>query len=201
LTKVGVFLVLFGFLAPAEGAEARELPVRRRSPRAEARLDLLGASVVVDYGRPALKGRPGFGGLAPWNEVWRFGDDESTRLVTDVPLTLGNLTLAPGSYALFLLPVEPGRFSLIVNRAVGRWGAFNYDPSQDVGRVSLRASPLERPLEQLSLAWEPTEERRGRLWIGWEGWVLGTDFSAGEAAPLAQAPPVAALPERQISER
>lgn len=190
-----------GFLLIAEIGQGRDLPVRRRSPRAEARLDLVGAAVAIDYGRPALRGRPGFGGLAPWNQVWRFGDDESTRLSSDVPLALGDLNLAAGSYALFLLPVEPERFLLIVNRAVGRWGAFNYDPAQDLGRLTLSAARLERPVEQLSLVWEPTEERRGRLWIGWEGWVLSTDFVAGEAAPMSPMSG-AALPEpRQTSER
>jgi hypothetical protein len=168
------------------------VPVRRRSPRSTITLELPRAQVSIDYGRPALAGRPGFGGVAPWNQVWRLGDDESTRLETDVPLRLGGVAIEPGAYALFLVPVDAGRFVLIINRAAGRWGAFNYDPALDVGRVELRVGRLERPLERLSLAWEPTADRgarEGRLWLGWESWVLATDFEAGESAPAEAAAP------------
>jgi hypothetical protein len=178
-------LALLGVVESALPAVARDVPVRRRSPRATIALDLPHAQVTIDYGRPALAGRLGFGGIAPWSQVWRLGDDESTRLQTDVPLRLGGVAIEPGAYALFLLPVEAGRFLLVINRAAERWGAFNYDPALDVGRVELRVGRLERQLERLSLAWEPTIDRggrRGRLWLGWETWVLSTDFEAGESA-------------------
>lgn len=166
---------------------ALQLPaaaVLRRSPRAQAALTLAGATVTVDYGRPALRGRVAFGALVPWGEVWRAGDDEATVLATDRPLRFGGLLLEPGRYALFVRPDVAGA-TLIFNREPDQWGAFNRNPALDVGAVPLVASSIATPIELFSLALEPVEAEAGRLWLGWENsvWMAPFTVVAAAAAP------------------
>jgi hypothetical protein len=162
---------------------ASEVPVARRSARAEAVLAPGGVAIArIDYGRPALNGRAIFGALVPWREIWRLGDDEATRLVTEVPLRLGGVTLVAGEYALFAEP-SPERWRLVINRVGRQWGAYNYDKKFDAGRTDLAVTTTEKPIENLSIVWEPTVAGEGRLWFGWEKTVLSVAVSWQPAPP------------------
>ncbi|MEZ4455622.1 MAG: DUF2911 domain-containing protein [Gemmatimonadales bacterium] len=41
-----------------------------------------GATVIIDYGRPSMRGRTIYGGLVPWDQVLT-GAESATTLVTD----------------------------------------------------------------------------------------------------------------------
>lgn len=169
---------------------ALQLPaaaVVRRSPRAQAALALAGATVSVDYGRPALRGRVVFGELVPWEEIWRAGDDEASVLATDRPLRFGGLLLEPGRYALFVRP-DPAGSTLIFNREPDQWGAFNRNPALDVGSVPLELSSIATPIELFSLALEPVEAEAGRLWLGWGNTVWMAPFTVVAAAATPATP-------------
>ena len=68
-----------------------------------------GKWVVVDYGRPLLRGRTNiFGASAEYGKVvsdgspvWRMGANDSTQLTTQVSLSIGGKTLKPGVYNAF----------------------------------------------------------------------------------------------------
>jgi hypothetical protein len=133
------------------------------SPHVRYEHDLAGTVVTIEYGRPALEGRP-LEALIPEGRVWRTGADEATVLRTPAALTLGPFALPPGSYSLYTIPA-PREWMLIVNRAVGQWGT-SYDPARDALRVPMTVRRLEQPVERLTIAIEP-RERGGELSISW----------------------------------
>jgi hypothetical protein len=120
------------------------------SPRETYRARVGDANIWVDYSRPAARGRPIWGGLVPWGDVWRMGANEAAHLATDRRIQLGELTLEPGTYTLFLLPAEDG-WTLIVNRATGISG-LERDAAQDIGSTPLTVGPAPEPAEQFTLA-------------------------------------------------
>jgi hypothetical protein len=138
--------------------------------------------IAITYGQPHARGRKVEGGLVPLDTVWRFGANAATALHTDVELTLGELRLPHGDYSLFVLYARGG-WQLIVNRATGEWGT-DYDPSKDVGRVSLTSRSLAEPEESLSVylvpeSAKPAEgyaELRGVLRIKWGRTELSTNW-------------------------
>src|SRR4051812_41493206 len=75
----------------------------RASPHADVNATVAGKKITISYGRPYKKGRAIWGGLVPWDQIWRTGADEATTLTTDGDLTLGTLKVPKGSYALFTL--------------------------------------------------------------------------------------------------
>ena len=142
------------------------------SPRSAARTRVGQANVWLDYSRPSLRGRPLWGALVPFGQVWRLGANDATHLSTDRPLQLGALALEPGTYTLFLLPEAADRWTLVVNRRTGMSG-LAYDASADIGRVPLTVESLPRPVEQLTLAVQ-AGGAQPRLEIAWgdrRGWV------------------------------
>src|SRR3974377_867805 len=63
-----------------------------------------GKTVAIQYSRPSMRGREIFGGLVPYDRVWRTGANAATTLKTDVDLNIGGADVPAGSYTLYTLP-------------------------------------------------------------------------------------------------
>lgn len=127
-------------------------PLGALSPRDTVRAVVGGTTVLVDYSRPARRGRVVFGGIVPWNAVWRTGANRTTTLVSDRELQVGDTTIPAGSYALFTIPTPTG-WTLIVNRNVG--AGTEYDAGQDVARIAMRAERVPQSVERFTIGLEP----------------------------------------------
>jgi hypothetical protein len=98
-------------MAPAEASD-----------RGNPSVSLDGKKVTIDYGRPALKGRP----LAELitklsaDKVWRTGDDQVTTLTTETDLEIGGKRIKAGKYSLYVHLPEDGSRNLILNTDLGQ---------------------------------------------------------------------------------
>jgi hypothetical protein len=148
-----------------------------RPPRVQGQPAPAPLKVRIDYGQPHARGRQVVGGLIPKGEVWRFGANAATTLVTDVDLTIGGTAVPKGTYTLFALYSDAG-WQLIVNRKTGQWGT-EYDASQDLARIPVQARTLAEPVESFSISLVPAGDGapRGTLRFAWgtaEGTVAWT---------------------------
>jgi len=157
---IGVMTVLA--LAMTGGILAQE---KRASPHETTKATIDGANISIEYGRPYKKGRKIFGGLEPWDKVWRTGADEATTLTTDKAIQIGSLAVPAGKYTLYTIPSQTD-WKLIVNKQTGQWGT-QYDEKQDLGRVSLKKTTLSAPVEQLTIAIDKAATG-GQLKISWD---------------------------------
>jgi hypothetical protein len=123
------------------------------SGRAEERATVNGATIVVDHGTPAKRGREIWGKLVPYGAVWRTGANQATHFTTDRDLVLGggsdSLVVPAGRYTLFSIPAADGGV-LIVSRQTGQAGTA-YDPARDLGRVRLTRRPLSETAEVFTI--------------------------------------------------
>ena len=62
---------------------AQEDKSKRPSPPATAVGKVNGATITINYNSPAVKARKIWGGLVPYNKVWRTGANEATLFETD----------------------------------------------------------------------------------------------------------------------
>ncbi len=124
-------------------AETRTGPTGLMSPRDTARIVIGGTRLMVDYGRPHMRGRTIFGGIVPLDTVWRTGANAATQFSTGAALSFGDVTVPAGLYTLWTIPAQDGAV-LVINRQTGQWGT-EYDPEQDLARVPLRQSALPEP--------------------------------------------------------
>src|SRR5271165_2225045 len=92
------------------------------SPPAQATLTFAdGKTVTVDYSRPSMRNRKIFGGLVPYDQVWRTGANAATSLKTDVDLNIGGTKVPAGSYTVYTIP-GMSSWQLIINKQTGQWG-------------------------------------------------------------------------------
>ncbi len=131
------------------------------SPRKAAEGIVGDKKVSIDFGAPSVRGRKVFGGLVPYDKVWRFGANKATHLTVDKDIMIGNLAVPKGTYTLYAWPVEGG-MKLIVNKQTGQWGTV-YDEKQDLGRVDMNVGKTIALVETMSLTIEG-----GKLKFEWE---------------------------------
>lgn len=136
------------------------------SPRDSIKATVAGAEIKVDYGRPSKRGREVFGGLQKWGTVWRTGANEATHFTTSKTLRFGAATVPAGTYTLYTLLDQGGKWQLIVNRQTGQWGT-EYDQKQDLVRIPLTVEQTPAVVEKMEITVKPTSSG-GELAILWD---------------------------------
>lgn len=153
-----------------------------------------GKWIVVDYGRPLLRGRKDmFGTGADYGKtvyagapVWRAGANNTTRLTTQVPLQIGGKTLAPGIYNVFV-DLKPGNWTLVLtnqpvqetfdpNDKVRLSGATNYDPKFDLLRAPMTVRTADASVEQFTIGFANVSDAALTLTMAWEKTVATIDL-------------------------
>lgn len=141
-------------------------PLGQLSTRDTVRATVAGASLWVDYGRPAKRGRVIFGStIVPWNQVWRTGANAATQLRTDRALEIQGVAIPAGTYTLWTIP-SPGGWKLLFNRETGQWGT-SHDPARDIAQLDLRVTTLPSVVERFTIGIAP-EGAGGIMHLDWD---------------------------------
>lgn len=147
----------------------------RVSPPGTASAKIGGQEITITYHRPYVKGREVLGNLIPLGKVWRLGANEATKLTTPVDIEINGLKIPAGSYSMFMLVTEDDGAKLIINKVAEQWGAFKYDESQDLGRVSISGDQGHPFVEQFTIELKSTSDKTGELSFAWgEGKATAT---------------------------
>lgn len=131
------------------------------SPRKEMVTTLAGANITINYGSPAIKGRPLWGALVPYGEVWRTGANEATTIEVSQAISIEGQALAAGKYGLFTIP-GANDWTLIINETWDQWGAYKYDESKDILRA--KAIPQNSELMAERMDFKVEEDQIVLLW-------------------------------------
>lgn len=142
-TAVAVFALFFYVGAMAQDAKPKA------SPAATVTGKVKGANVTINYSGPAVKGRKIWGGLVPYDKVWRAGANEATTFEIDKDVKVEGKSLPAGKYSFFLIPSESGAWTVIFNKEPKQWGSGKYDQSKDALRVDVKAKSLAETQEIL----------------------------------------------------
>lgn len=137
---------------------------KRPSPPRTAEGSIDGVKIKIDYSAPSAKGRKMLGGTEPFGKVWRTGANEATTFEIDKAVLVEGKAMAAGKYELFTIPGET-EWTIIFQKASGQWGAYTYNESNDVLRVTVKPGKTPAFVEtfaigvdkdQVTLQWENT---------------------------------------------
>jgi DUF2911 family protein len=135
------------------------------NPRGEASVTLAGKPIVVDYGRPALKGRDMLA-KAEVGQEWRMGADSPTTLKTPVTLAFGSTAVAPGEYVLKAKKVSDTEWTLKLEK-----------DDKTAAEIPLKVSPLEATVELFTI--DLAEDKgAGVFKMSWGTRALSARFTA-----------------------
>jgi hypothetical protein len=135
---LAAFLIVSVMPAVAERGD----DTKRLSKNGKVEGTIGGVNITIEYGRPKVKGRTIWGGLVPFDKVWRTGADEATTFATIKDINVEGKKIAAGTYSLFTIPGE-AEWTIIFNKVAEQWGAFRYDKGQDALRVNVKPAAAE----------------------------------------------------------
>jgi hypothetical protein len=153
---------------PAAAQRGSEKP--RLSPNAVVS-QTVGVTVIeIQYGRPAVKEREIWGGLVPFDKVWRSGANEATTISFSTDVTINGQKLAAGTYGFFTIPTA-GEWTVIFNSVSKQWGSMAYDASQDV--LQIKVTPAEADMrEWLQYSFEKLTSNSADVMFRWHKLAL-----------------------------
>ncbi len=164
--------------AMAAGYHAREQAggsLGMLSPRDTLRATLAGGgSLVLDYGRPAKRGRVVFGGLVPYGEVWRTGANAATQLRVDRPLEIGGNAVPAGAYTIWTIPGASG-WKFVLNSETGQWGT-SHKADRDLFSTDMKLSTLSQAVERFTITVEESPTG-GVLHMDWDTTRASIEFA------------------------
>lgn len=147
------------------------MPVEgRASPYDSATVQVGNQALLVCYGRPSARDREIFGGLVPYDRLWRTGANEPTIIHVPFTADIAGIRVEPGSYSLY---TEPGQqqWTIIVNRATAQWGhESSYTDeirAQEVGRGTAPVERLDQHVEQFTIRGD-SDGAAGHIVLEWE---------------------------------
>ena len=122
--------------------------------------------VTITYSRPGVKGRKIWGGLVPWNAVWRTGANSATTIQVSEDVLVEGQPLPAGTYSLHTIPGEK-EWTLIFNKEANQWGSYSYDAAKDAVRV--KVTPVPGPAQEwMQFRFEDPAINSARVVLAWE---------------------------------
>jgi hypothetical protein len=157
-------------------AQERSNDSPKASPNAAVSQTIGTTEVSLTYGRPSVNEREIFGGLVPYDEVWRTGANESTAITFSDDVMIEGEMVEAGTYSLYTLPGED-EWTIIFNDKLS-WGT-QYDMSQDVLRV--QTEPQESYfIEEMMIYFSDLTDTSGEMMIHWADTRVGVTIETTE---------------------
>jgi hypothetical protein len=152
----------------AQTPQSPQLPLLRvpRISQGAKVTQVVGLSeVTIYYHRPGVKGRTIWGGLLPYDSVWRAGANEPTLFTFSDEVTIEGKKLAAGTYRFVTFPGKD-KWTVVFNSEVKNWGTM-YDAQYDVHKfnVTPEAGPHE---EWMSFGFTDLTPSSARVVLAWE---------------------------------
>src|SRR5947207_1569158 len=101
------------------GQGAIRLP--EASPAATVGQTIGVTDMTVTYHRPAVNKRKIWGGLVPYDTIWRTGANENTTVSFSTPVKIEGQALPAGTYAFYAIP-GASQWALVFSKFSGDWG-------------------------------------------------------------------------------
>jgi hypothetical protein len=166
-TIVIALSVLFSFLLSFQAESLAQDQEVRASLKASVMQRIgVDTDITIVYSRPGVKGRKIWGGLVPYNEVWRAGANENTTFEVSKDVLINGQKLPAGKYGLHMLPGEK-EWTIIFSKDNSAWGSFSYKKDDDALRITV--TPKEAPdQEWLSYGFENLAGTSATAYLWWE---------------------------------
>ncbi len=140
-------LCLVAMMANAQDAPKKSTP---KSPEAAFTQQFGGSEIQIAYARPSARGRKIFGGVVPFDALWRTGANDCTQIKLKEEVAIGGKMIAPGKYSLFSMP-GADMWTIILNSETSGHGTSAYKEENDVHRFKVKSEKSDRFYETFTI--------------------------------------------------
>ena len=160
-------LFIIGFLSFFITISAQQnLTIPQVSQQASVSQQVGLTDIVVKYHRPGVNNREVWGGLVPYDQVWRAGANQNTTISFSTDVTVENNKVAAGTYGLHMIPTK-NSWTIIFSKDNAAWGSFFYNQANDAVRFTVNPVKSEF-VEWLSYSFDQLSANSTTLSLKWE---------------------------------
>ena len=141
------------------------------------------SKVSLEYQRPSANGRTIFGGLVPFDQVWRTGANNATAITFDSEVSINGNTVAAGTYGLFTIPSK-GEWTIILNKTSQQWGAYQYQEADDVLRFTVKPKKLKDKVETFTISFDNVTPKSLEISLAWEKTKVSFPVEVDQSAEI-----------------
>jgi hypothetical protein len=143
-----------------------ELTLPRVSQKASVMQTVGLTDVTIMYNRPGVKGRVIWGGLVPYDKVWRTGANEATTITLSQAVKINGQPLPAGTYSFHTIPGKTS-WTLIFNKTAEQWGSYDYDATKDALRIQV--TPVTGPNQEwMAFSFSDVSTDSATVELAWE---------------------------------
>lgn len=142
--------ILLSIVILAGTAHAQQLNIPKASPTQKLEQEFGTSKITVEYSRPGVKGREIYGGLVPYDSIWRTGANASTKIFFGDDVMIEGNRVPMGNYALYTIPGRQS-WTIIISKDTTLWGAFGYKKENDLIRFNVKPQSLPFSLETFTI--------------------------------------------------
>jgi hypothetical protein len=172
------------FLCCAAGLARADLDLPRPSPFAKVVQTVGLTDITVDYSSPGVKGRKIWGAVVPYDQMWRAGANQATKVTFGRDVTFAGKPVAAGTYAFFVIPTKSA-WTVILNKRADQAGTGrDYKQSDDLLRVQVqpKAAPFR---ERLAYLVTDFTDDKASLDLEWEKVRLSIPIAVATGAQVS----------------
>lgn len=156
-------------------AVAQMTPAASPTGKIEQKVGL--TDVTIQYSRPSKNNREIFGGLVPYNEYWRTGANENTKVTFSEPVIVNKDTLKAGTYALFTKPGKTDWEIVFYNDATN-WGLpQKWDDSKIAAKISVKAMETSMTIETFTMSIDNLSFSGATIDLMWDKTAVAVPFT------------------------
>ena len=160
------FLFLCAGLISSVGFSQIETPAASPSQKIEQKVGL--TDVTLEYSRPSKKGRTIYGGLVPYNRVWRTGANANSKITFSDAVVVNGKTLKAGSYAIYTKPGE-STWEIYFYTDTNNWGTpQEWDANKVAAVVKSEVYKMPISVETFTMSFDNLQNDSANLGIMWD---------------------------------
>ena len=132
--------------------------------------------VTLKYSRPSVKGRTIFGGLVPFDAMWRTGANQNSMITFSDDVLIAGTTVKAGTYAIF---TKPGavNWEVYFYNDTQNWGTpKQWDDAKVVAKVVAKTYQMPSTVETFTMAINDIKIDGATLALIWDKTYVSIDF-------------------------
>jgi hypothetical protein len=161
-----VFTLLFSAAFLTSSALFGQIRTPSASPSCKMEQTVGVTQVTLEYSRPGVKDRTIFGGLVPYDEVWRTGANAATKITFSDDVVFGGQELKAGSYAILTVPGKTEwTFKLYPYES---WDFSSYIEKEPAAKI--KSEPVDMPfsVETMTFFLGELRDNSATLYLIWD---------------------------------
>jgi hypothetical protein len=171
------------FLCCAAGLARADLDLPRPSPFAKVVQTVGLTDITVDYSSPGVKSRKIWGAVVPYDQMWRAGANQATKITFSRDVTVAGKPVPAGTYAFFVIPTKSA-WTVILNKRADQAGTGrDYKQADDLLRAQVQ--PKSAPFrERLAYLVTDFTDDKASLDLEWEKLRLSIPITVATGAQV-----------------